>query len=740
MALKKILQFTLALLFIGFSSCFLWGSTLDQSSTGKLPQLKLSQIVGINVETKEELMLIVDALKDPAKFKEVGAKIPKGILLSGVTGVGKTLIGKSLALEANRPLLYISGSDFIDKYAGGGASRIRELFEKAKKKAPCMIFIDRIEACAKAKDKGVIDDQTLNQLLVELEGISESDRIFVIAATSHPDILDEELLQAGRLDYSLSLHLPKEEGRYDILKMYAERVRLGSSVDLRAIAKRSHGLSGADLEKIINQAAFFALQKGQKEVLQKELELSCDQISKHKALHRSGIATRMIDKAEIHVTFKDVVGIDEAKEELEEIVDFLKDPQKFTSLGARIPKGVLCVGPPGTGKTLMAKAVAGEADCPFFYMSGSEFIEKLAGLGASRMRELFSEAKKYAPCIIFIDEIDAVGAKRSETSEGGHMEGVQTLNQLLVEMDGMQGNDGIILMAATNRVDILDDALLRAGRFDRQVMVHLPDVRGRGAILKLHAAKIKTDSSLDLMEIARKTAGLSGADLANILNEAAILAGRKRQDKVTQQDILAACDKVKFGKERKAMVIDAHEKQATAFHEIGHVMTALILGKGDELEKVSLIPRGGSEGATHMIPKFDQTIYWRKELLKQLVMLMGGRAAEKIFMKDFSSGSASDINRATFLAKSMVCKWGMSKTFGAVAYEANKEEAEKIEIEVKRLIDRAYLEAEDILNKNKDKVELMAKMLVEFETLDRSELMEMMDGKFDIEKKRGEKR
>jgi cell division protease FtsH len=463
---------------------------------------------------------------------------------------------------------------------------------------------------------------------------------------------------------------------------------------------------------------------------------------------------RLLTKERNKVTFKDVAGCDEAKEELQEIVDFLKDPSKFTALGARIPKGVLCIGAPGTGKTLIAKAVAGEADRPFFSISGSDFVEMFVGVGASRIRDLFDQAKKNAPCIIFMDEIDAVGRHRGAGIGGGHDEREQTLNQLLVEMDGFDTAEGVILIAATNRPDVLDKALLRPGRFDRRIVIDLPDIKGRYEILKVHARKIKLDPSVDLMYIARNTPGASGADLANILNEAALLAARKGRSAVTAQDAAEACDKVRYGKERRSLEIDQNERKTTAYHESGHAIVALCVKHADPVDKVTIIPRGLSLGATHFMPKKNRLSYWRKELLDQLAVLMGGRAAEEIFVGDISSGAQMDISQATRLVRSMVCEWGMTDSLGTVAYDErsengqylgmpsyheksySEETAKYIDGEVRKLMDEAHTKAVEIVKSSHDKVQLMAEMLMEFETLDRDDVLDIINGKWDTEKKR----
>ncbi|MBI5345590.1 MAG: ATP-dependent zinc metalloprotease FtsH [Chlamydiae bacterium] len=462
---------------------------------------------------------------------------------------------------------------------------------------------------------------------------------------------------------------------------------------------------------------------------------------------------KLLTKESNKVTFKDVAGADEAKEELSEIVDFLKDPQKFTALGAKIPKGVLLIGPPGTGKTLIAKAVAGEADRPFFTISGSDFVEMFVGVGASRVRDLFDQAKKNAPCIIFMDEIDAVGRHRGAGIGGGHDEREQTLNQLLVEMDGFDTKEGVILVAATNRPDILDKALLRPGRFDRKVMLDLPDIKGRYEILKVHARKIKIDPSVDLMDIAKSTPGSSGADLENILNEAALLAARKGRKAVTSSETQEACDKVRFGKERRSLEMDQQEKLTTAFHESGHAIVGLTVEHGDPVDKVTIIPRGLALGATHFMPKKNRLSYWKKEILDQLTILMGGRAAEEIFVKDLSSGAQQDISQATRLARAMICEWGMSDDLGAVTYDErsgnqylgspayqeklySEETAQKIDKEVYGLLEDAHKRASVIIEKNKDKLQLMTDMLMEFETLDKQDVKEIMEGSWDAEKKK----
>jgi cell division protease FtsH len=463
---------------------------------------------------------------------------------------------------------------------------------------------------------------------------------------------------------------------------------------------------------------------------------------------------KLMTKGNNKVTFKDVAGVDEALEELQEIVEFLKNPQKFTALGGHIPKGVLCIGPPGTGKTLIAKAVAGEADRPFFSISGSDFVEMFVGVGASRIRDMFDQAKKHAPCIIFIDEIDAVGRHRGAGIGGGHDEREQTLNQLLVEMDGFDTNDGVILIAATNRPDVLDKALLRPGRFDRRVILTLPDIKGRFDILKVHVKRIKMDESVDLMILARSTPGSSGADLENILNEAALIAARKERLAVTSSDITEARDKVLYGKERRSLEMDESEKRTTAYHEAGHTIVGLSVEHSDPVDKVTIIPRGMSLGSTMFLPKKNRLSYWKKELVDQLAVLMGGRCAEELFIGDISSGAQQDIERATHIARSMVCEWGMSDMLGTVTYDQrsesgqylgmmgyqekrySEETARSIDTEVRKILDEAHESALRIIREKYDQVELLAQMLIEFETLDAEDVLKISNNEWNIEEKR----
>lgn len=453
---------------------------------------------------------------------------------------------------------------------------------------------------------------------------------------------------------------------------------------------------------------------------------------------------RLLNRDKQKITFENVAGIDEAKEEVQEIIEFLKDPKRFTTLGGRIPKGVLLMGPPGTGKTLMAKAIAGEADVPFFSISGSDFVEMFVGVGASRVRDMFEQGKKNAPCIIFIDEIDAVGRSRFTGIGGGHDEREQTLNALLVEMDGFETQEGVIIVAATNRPDVLDLALLRPGRFDRQIVIDLPLIEGRKAILEMHARKIKLAKNLDLRRIARGTPGFSGADLENLLNEAALLAARQGKEAVDMSDLEEARDKVRWGRERKSRKMDEKEKRLTAYHEAGHALVQQMVEDAEPLHKVTIIPRGMYLGATMSLPTKERYTEGRSKLLDTLASMMGGRAAEEIILKDITTGASNDIKVATRIARHMVCDWGMSDELGPQSFGENEElmflgrevsrtqnysddTALKIDHEVAKLLADSHQRALEILTTNRDKLDMIALRLLELETIDGRDVEEIVE-------------
>ncbi|MFN7668264.1 MAG: ATP-dependent zinc metalloprotease FtsH, partial [Burkholderiales bacterium] len=455
---------------------------------------------------------------------------------------------------------------------------------------------------------------------------------------------------------------------------------------------------------------------------------------------------KMLDDSNNQVTFADVAGCDEAKDDVVELVEFLRDPSKFQKLGGRIPRGVLMVGPPGTGKTLLAKAIAGEAKVPFFSISGSDFVEMFVGVGAARVRDMFETAKKNAPCIIFIDEIDAVGRERGAGLGGGNDEREQTLNQMLVEMDGFETGQGIIVIAATNRPDVLDPALLRPGRFDRQVVVSLPDIRGREQILKVHMRKVPLAQDVDPSVLARGTPGFSGADLANLVNEAALFAARRNGRTVDMNDFEKAKDKIIMGAERKSVVMPEEERRATAYHESGHAIIGKLLPKCDPVHKVTIIPRGRALGVTMSLPERDRYGYDKEFMLQQIAMLFGGRAAEEVFLNQMTTGASNDFERATHLARDMVTRYGMTEALGPMVYAENEGEVflgrsitkttntseatmQKIDLEIRRILDEQYALAIRLLNENRIKVENMVNALMEFETIDADQINDIMAGR-----------
>ena len=455
---------------------------------------------------------------------------------------------------------------------------------------------------------------------------------------------------------------------------------------------------------------------------------------------------RLLDESTNSITFADVAGCDEAKEEVSELVDFLRDPSKFQKLGGRIPKGVLLVGNPGTGKTLLAKAIAGEAKVPFFSISGSDFVEMFVGVGAARVRDMFENAKKHAPCIIFIDELDAVGRQRGAGLGGGNDEREQTLNQMLVEMDGFEGNTGIIVIAATNRPDVLDPALMRPGRFDRQVVVPLPDIRGREQILIVHMRKVPLSPDVKADVLARGTPGMSGADLANLVNEAALFAARASKRLVDMDDFEKAKDKILMGAERRSMVMNDEEKRNTAYHESGHAVVAKLVPKSDPVHKVTIIPRGRALGATMQLPEEDRYAYDRVFLMSRIAVLFGGRIAEELFMNQMTTGASNDFERATQMARDMVTRYGMSDALGPMVYGENEGEVflgrsvtthknmsettmQQVDAEIRRIIDEQYALARKLLEENRDKVEAMTAALLELETIDADQINDIMEGK-----------
>jgi ATP-dependent metalloprotease FtsH len=683
-------------------------------------------------EAKEGLQDIVDFLKNPEKYRRIGAKLPRGVLLVGEPGNGKTLLAKALAGEANCPFFSISGSDFIEVFVGVGAARIRDLFAQARKHAPSIIFIDEIDAVGRHRGIGMGGgnderEQTLNQLLTEMDGFDVTGSpVVVIAATNIPEVLDKALLRPGRFDRRITVPYPDIAAREQILKLHTQSTRIAPDVDLGAIAGETAGFTGADLANLVNQAAINASKRGREIIAREDFTVAHTQILSSRTTEGSAGSAKgqsaMFMPTQVKTKFSDVAGAVEAKEELQDVVDFLKTPDKFTRLGAKIPRGVLLVGDPGNGKTLLAKAVAGEAGRPFFSTSGSDFVEKYVGVGASRIRELFVQARKHAPSIVFIDEIDAVGRRRSGDDSGGTQEHDQTLNQLLTEMDGFSTvRAAVIVIAATNRVDVLDKALLRAGRFDRQVNVPYPDLVSREAILQVHARDVKLDPTVDLQKIARGTPGFTGAALENLINEAAIFASKKEQDTVTMVDFEEARDKAMLGKEMKTIKMSPEELRMTAFHEAGHALVRLLIPEETEpLHKVTIIPRGMALGVTHWLPEREKYSTSKEEMLASVMSALGGRAAEELVFHKLSTGAYSDFQAATSMARKMVCSYGMSEKLGPMVYDGgghSPETARLIDIEIRAIIEDCHKKTLDLLAQNRKMLDTLAEELLAKETL-----------------------
>ncbi len=703
---------------------------------------------------KEAFKDFVDFLRNPEKYRRMGAQMTNGILLVGDPGNGKTLLAKAVAGEANCPFFSVSGSDFIEVFVGVGAARVRDLFAQARKHAPCIIFIDEIDAIGRHRGGGIGGgnderEQTLNQLLAEMDGFSSKQQnIIIIGATNRPEVLDKALLRRGRFDRHIVVPYPEEKDRYEILRIHASKVKLDPNVDLSTIAKETAGFTGSDLANLVNQAAIIATRgSGRDYITQEDLDQAFKQVAGTKGNEESGSGAdsaigltkshvKMVMPSMVKVKFSDVAGAHEAKEDLQDFVNFLKEPEKFKRLGAKMNRGILLEGNPGNGKTLLAKAVAGEANRPFFAVSGSEFVEVFVGVGAGRVRDLFAQARKHAPSIVFIDEIDAIGRARS-SHQYGSSEHEQTLNQLLTEMDGFASKDSdVIVIAATNRADILDKALVRPGRFDRTIHVPFPDLKSREAILRIHSAKIKMDENVDLFKMARATPGWSGAHLASLINEAAMIATKKEERaSVTMADLDAARDKIIIGQESKSIFPTKEDLWLTAYHEAGHTLVGLLMPHEhmDPLYKVTITPRGSALGVTFHLPEREKYERNKHMCLAYIAMCMGGRAAELLASDNVGTGPHSDFVQATDMARNMVCYWGMSEKLGPVIYNPqanphNYSERTKalIDEEIQSILEFSLNRAKTLLIENRDKLDKLAQALLEKETMSAQEVYELL--------------
>ncbi len=688
-----------------------------------------------------ELRELVGFLSEPERFVELGARIPKGILLYGPPGCGKTLLARALAGESGASFYSISGSDFVELYAGVGAARVRLLFAEAREHAPSIVFVDELDSIGRRRREGAgaqetgEQEQALNQVLAEMDGFSPLEGIVLVGATNRPDVLDPALLRPGRFDRTVGLERPGEADRLAILTLHAKTRRVKEGVNLRAIATRAHGLTGADLANVVNEAALLAAQARQPAISQTELDeglrriLQAPERQRRLSMRERAVGQRA-NAEEERVTFADVAGVDDAIAEIAEVRDYLAEPERFAELGARVPRGMLLSGPPGCGKTLLAKAVAGEANAAFFSVAATEFVEVFVGQGAARVRDLFAEAKAVAPAILFIDEIDALGGHRAQASVDGHSERENTLNQLLVELDGFQARTGVIVMAATNRPDMLDPALMRPGRFDRQVEMVLPDRAGRRAILAVHAQGKRLAPTVDLDMLAGVTQGFSGADLASVINEAALLAARQRLAEVSPALLEEAVERVLLGVGSRRHILTDDERRTVAYHEAGHALVGLALPGVSVPHKVSIVPRARSLGHVWNIDEDERAIYPRSTLINHMAMALGGRSAEEIVFGEPGSGAADDLARVSALARKMVCEFGMSQALSAVSYNDqhyadsrsgmpgySDEESRLIGAEVRRFVEEAHDCARGVLLESRSTLDAIAEALLERETV-----------------------
>ncbi len=683
-----------------------------------------------------ELRELSDFLVDPNRFARIGARVPKGVLLYGPPGCGKTLLAQALAGESGATFYTISGSEFVEMYVGVGAARVRELFREARESSPAIVFIDEIDAVARKRRSGAVaandeQNQALNQLLTEMDGFARGEGTIVVGATNRPDDLDGALLRPGRFDRTVSVDRPDEQGRGAILALHVKGKPLAEDVDLRRIASRAIGFTGADLESVANEAALLAVRAGGDQIGQVELEEALTRILEApERQRRLTMRDRTVGQQTLgaeRVTFKDVAGVGEALTELREITDYLRDPTRFVERGATFPKGFLLVGPPGTGKTLLARAVAGESNAAFLSVAATEFTEIFVGEGSGRVRDLFGQARAMAPTIVFIDEIDAIGARR-ESSADGNREREQTLNQILVELDGFRQREGVIIMAATNRPEILDPALVRAGRFDREITVDLPDRAGRLAIMQVHIGSKRLAADVDLDAIAGITRGLSGADLANIMNEAALLSARNGTVEISMATVEQAVERATLGISRAHVLTDS-ERRTIAVHEAGHVVVALASPEGGLPHMVSIIPSGRTLGRAWLTDTHDRVARSRSALLDEMAILLGGRGAEQLVFGHAGSSAAGDLVAVGRIASWMVRELGMSDVLGPVGYSEDPDEnghvvavsddtARTIDIEVRALVIEAQARADAVLADSRMELERLAAALLEEETLD----------------------
>ena len=707
------------------------------------PRVTFDDIAG-QAGAVAELREIADYLAEPERFTSIGSTIPRGVLLYGPPGSGKTLLARALAGEVGAAFYYVSGAAFVEVYVGSGASRVRTLFDAARANAPAIIFIDELDAIGQRRsvgeqsEGGSEHEQALNQILTEMDGFAGPEGVILIAATNRPDVLDPALLRPGRFDRSIGLERTDENGRLEILRLHTRGRPLDPSVDLESLARRSSGLTGAELASLVNEAGLLAVRAGESSISAAQLERALQRVreapERRRRLAMRGSAPGRQLLADERIRFADVAGIDNIVEELLEIKSYLDEPEAFTQIGARSPRGHLLVGPPGTGKTMVVRALAHEANAAFFWVSASEFVERYVGVGASRVRDLFAEARGMAPAIVFIDEIDAIGVQRSGAGDGGSRESDSTLNQILIELDGFTGSEGVVVIGATNRPEILDDALIRPGRFDRQITLELPHLDARRDILRVHARQKALSPDVDLNALASATSGFSGADLANLLNEAALLAIRHKRRQIGDAEIGEAMDRVLLGI-AGGRQMTGEERRVIAYHEAGHAVVGHALPGARLPHRVSVMPRGRTLGAVLTRDDGDRILHSRSTLLDEMASFLGGHTAEMLVFAEVTSGAGADLRWVDGIARRMVVDLGMSEGFGVVApgererdsrTRYSEETARRIDAEVARLVGEAQQRARAVLERSRDELDAVAAAVLEREVLTSEDLAEIL--------------
>lgn len=709
--------------------------------------VRLDDVIGID-DVKQDLLEVVDFLRRGDELRRIGAKIPKGILLIGPPGVGKTMLAKAVANEAGVPFYGLSGSYFINAFAGEGAERLRGLYTQARKSPAAIVFIDEIDAISgTVSDTGSNRTSALNQLLVELDGLGRSN-VITIGATNAEQNLDPAFMRSGRFDRKTYIGLPDIEGRKKIFQKYLRNIKLESEPDLEKLGKISVNFSGADIAACVNEAAILAVRRGSKHVEEIDLEEAAERISVT-AGHKLNMGGMNLSRVpDIDVMLDDVKGMDSAKAEAAEVVALLKHADKVADSGLKAPKGVLLVGPPGTGKTMLAKAIANEAGVPFYALTGGDFQSMWAGVGSNRVRAVYEQARRSGkPAIVFIDEIDAIGGKRGVDRGGGAIQDSnKTLNQLLSEMDGF-GKHKVLTIGATNHANLLDEALLRPGRFDRRIDIPLPNLEGREAILKAHLKKVPCDDTVNPLDIARMTVYEAGADLANIANEAGLIAIRDGRTKISQIDLVQAIQRVMFGVSYAGHLL-SDELLETAYHEAGHAIVCYFRNHKDRIHVLTVVPSGQALGYMWPIQKEEYHHISKEEYMVRMEVGLGGYVAEQMFTNTVSSGPCSDLHKVGAYARSMIREWGMgsfkfnvdkayTEVYNGYKFDVSSETAREIELEIKALVDECIKNVRELLEKHKDKMKILAETLLEKETLyfrDIAKILEPQRSDIEIER------